>query len=376
MRLRLLVALSCVSATASAQLPPSDESADALGPPDTPQEVREEAEAEVAPAPSDCAAVLAFAGQSYQACGTNVVVLQGEQVVRVYDLDVTPSDLFERNGRVWFELDGHAHALDGYEPRATVATPVSDATVSIAPVPEPALAPPEPPPFDGPSDLDPNSSYGARISPERMPGFQVGLSVMPVLGDGFALMGDAFVAYRARRPFSVRLVIDRLGYAFSTNDGDSFGVADGALLLGYDHRIFEMSVGVGTTRARIDDFDRRLDGMAPTIMMGMRFGALDGLHVSVSTSLLFASGETTLSTIAVRMQWPLSVGRWLVIRGSGGGPASYGWGEIGIRILTRGQRGRGSLFVTPAIGGAGLFDNLSFQRASGFAMSLSVEYRP
>ncbi len=384
MRRRLWVALLCVSATASAQPPAADENADALGSPAEPAanegetaEPSSEEPGELDELPGDlvCAATLVLEGRTYQACESYVVVLREERVVRIYDLDVTPTDLFERSGAVWFELDGEAHALDSYEAREVQAPSIPSPPMHPL-VGEPETPEPERPAFDGPADLDPSSTYGDRLAPERVDGFQLGLSVTPVLGSGIALTGDAFVAYRAERAFSARLSIDRIGYALSTTDGDKFGVFEGTFMVGYDHRIFEMSLGIGTTRARIDDFDRRLNGMVPTIAMGMRFGALDGLHMSVSTSLIVADGETTLSTIAVRMQWPLSVGRWLVIRGAGSGPSGYGWGEIGIRILTRGERGSGSLFITPAIGGGGLFDDLSFSRASGFAMSLGVEYRP
>lgn len=375
----LLLALMCSASLASAQT----EDASGLSPDpsvesdaaetETDSDPQTDTETESPDADDECQASLTIGDDTYRACGTNVVRSRGGRVVGVSDLDVEPTDLFERNGEAWFAVGDRAAALSGYSPRTQVPEPPR-ATV---PTP-PRTTPIEPvrPPFDGPADLDPNGRFRDRIAPERVPGVSLGLSVMPVLGGGFAIMGDAFVAVRARRAFSARLVVDRIGHTISAEDGPEFGIFDGSLSLGYDHRYFEMSFGVGLTHARIDDFTRRLNGIAPTFVMGMRFGALDGLHVEVSSSLVAAQGETDFSKIAVRMQWPLTVGRWLVVRGAGSGPSGYGWGEIGMRILTHGQRDSGSLFITPSIGGGGLFDNTSFGRASGFAMSLGIEYRP
>ena len=383
MRTWWVVCFACVTAIASAQ----DESGAALGAGDADAEADADADADdgagsesaaasrSATSDSECVASIVVGDRTFQACGRSIVELRtGAGVVRVHPLDVEPTDLFERNGAVWFAVGDRAAALDGYQPRTEPPEP------PVPPPPTRSFVPidvePQRPPFDGPADLDPHGRYRDRIAPERIPGVQMGLSIMPVLGGGFGIMGDAFLGWRAKRAFSARIVVDRTGYAIATDEGDEFGIFDGTLLLGYDHQYFEMSFGVGTTRARIDDFDRRLDGMAATFVMGMRFGALDGLHLEASTSLIASGGDTDLSRIAIRIQWPLGVGRWLVMRGSGSGPGGYGWGEFGMRLLVRGQRGSGSVFLTPSIGGGGLFNDMTFARASGFAMSLGIEVRP
>lgn len=384
----LLLVLVCSASIASAQTegaseltpsanPDSDADADAGADADADADADSDSDSDANTEQDACAATLTVGEDTYQACGSNVVRTRAGRVVGVMDLDVQPTDLFERDGEVWFAVGDRAARLGGYSPRPAVPQPPPAHAAPVPPPPREIPTAPDRPRFNGPADLDPHGRYRDRIAPERVPGVSMGLSVMPVLGSGFAIMGDAFVAVRARRAFSARLIIDRIGHTLSVEDGDpEFGVFDGSLVLGYDHRYFEMSFGVGLTRARIDDFTRRLNGIAPTFVMGMRFGALDGLHVEVSSSLVASDGETDFSKIAVRMQWPLSVGRWLVVRGSGSGPSGYGWGEIGLRILTRGQRGSGSLFITPSIGGGGLFNDLTFARASGFAMSLGIEYRP
>jgi hypothetical protein len=45
---------------------------------------------------------------------------------------------------------------------------------------------------------------------------------------------------------------------------------------------------------------------------------------------------------------------WLLLRG-GGHLAGQAFGELGLRVLARGNGGAGTLFVTPSIGGAGVW---------------------
>jgi len=298
-----------------------------------------------------------------------VVATRDAQVVAVRALDVTPSELFERNGTVWFAIGDRAAALETYQPSPPPPPPAR----RLVPAGD---VEPERPPFDGPADLDPHGRYADRLAPERTSGMQLGLTITPVIGGGIALMGDAFVAWRAKRAFSARLVVDRIGHTFSADDAPEFGVVEGNLLLGYDHRYFELAMGVGTARARIDDFDRRLNGMALTIAASMRFGALDGLHVQGSTTIITGENDSETSKIAVHLQWPMMAGKWFFMRGAGSGPAGYAWGEIGMRILARGQRGRGSLFISPALGGGGMRNDLNFGSVYGFTMSIGIEYRP
>jgi hypothetical protein len=52
---------------------------------------------------------------------------------------------------------------------------------------------------------------------------------------------------------------------------------------------------------------------------------------------------------------PVGSRAWLLFEG-GGGSAGYGYGEIGLRSLLRGNGQQGSLFLSVTLGGQGVFE--------------------
>ena len=70
-------------------------------------------------------------------------------------------------------------------------------------------------------------------------------------------------------------------------------------------------------------------------------------------SFILYSDQFHYGGTVASIQLPVSERAWMVARG-GGGTAGYGFGEVGLRILAKGQGDRGSLFITPVLGGAAL----------------------
>ena len=346
------------------------------------------------PTPAGCqvTARLDVEGRHYVACAAGAVhVYEGATPVGQHPTGGEPVALFERGGRVWVErVERTAVALSSGA--GTLGAPSAASPATTAPGAEsgselaPALAPPPPlaalppleaqgPTFEGPADLDPDGSYRDRVAPERVSGFELALDARPFLGSGAAgFLATGHIAYRAERPFFARLNLEPFGYSGSGRA--QFGQFHGLLSLGYDHDWFEMSLGVGVMRARLDDWDRRFDGVGVTLSNTVRLGARDGLHLSVTNSFVVVGGSPEWASVSSSMQIPLRPGKWLVFRGGGGGAAGFAYGDVGLRILTRGDRGPGSLFITPAVGGVGVFDDIRFERAGGFTMTVGLEYRP
>ena len=259
-----------------------------------------------------------------------------------------PAALFVHEGRVWVELVQRE------------ARPLTQAHLTQPPEARVESEPEE----EG-------TSYGDRLAPERQPGMELGLGLHPLVASDAALLVDAWIEYRARRSLSISLRADPLGASFEGSD--SIGIGHGVLTLAYDGRWFQIGVGVGLGKVRIDDWDlvRRTNGAGLTVSMPLRLGARDGMHFYVDNTIVFIDGDAEYAGTRAGIQIPMTEGRWLVMRGGGSGAFGYGYGELGLRM-----RGRGSVFVTPAMGGGGVFSDLSGEGAAGFSTSVTIEYRP
>lgn len=192
---------------------------------------------------------------------------------------------------------------------------------------------------------------------------------LPVNDLGVGVLGDAAVTYRAKLPIFARLRLNPLGVGIASQRDR--GVVGGNLVAGYDHDLFEIGIGVGF--ARVED-RTYIPSSSPTtsghyaekhevVLTGAqsaRIGARDGLNLQITNSFVlvhpdfegrqgreFRYGDTLVSG-----QIPLGQRTWLILRGGGSDRLGYAFGEIGVRRLVTGDGGPGSLFVSPAIGGA------------------------
>ena len=76
------------------------------------------------------------------------------------------------------------------------------------------------------------------------------------------------------------------------------------------------------------------------------------------------------------LQIPVGETSWVLMRG-GGGISGYGYGEMGVRTLLKGNGDRGSLFFTGTLGGVGVFetwDTVCTQPDFQFGCTKSVLY--
>jgi hypothetical protein len=118
--------------------------------------------------------------------------------------------------------------------------------------------------------------------------------------------------------------------------------------------------------------------LAPSFSQTLRVGAIDGLYAQIDMGFAFSDGRWEFSTTHARVQLPVGRLGWIVVRGSGG-QTGHGHGEVGLRRLVAGNGGSGSFFITPSVGGGGLFreaDDFEEYNVSGPSFGLTLEYRP
>jgi hypothetical protein len=84
----------------------------------------------------------------------------------------------------------------------------------------------------------------------------------------------------------------------------------------------------------------------------LRLGAEDGLYFRARSSAVLSSGIASFGSLRCEGQIPLTYGLWLLL-GGGAGTRSYGYGELGLRLLMSGAGSRHSWFAKVLIGGAG-----------------------
>ncbi len=179
---------------------------------------------------------------------------------------------------------------------------------------------------------------------------------------------DAAVTYRFRSPWALDLVVSPFGFGIAeAGNLSTFAVN---LLGSLDTTWFQIGLGGGVSKlARLSqgqDFVPAADGkpaipLSLSIAQFARLGARDGLNVSVLMNFLLvddAAGdpEFTFGGLLGSFQAPFSAfGQrgWLIARGGGGLPGHV-VGEVGMRILLRGNGLAGSLFLTPTVGGESL----------------------
>ena len=298
----------------------------------------------------------------FVACGVDGVVMldvsnpHSPRRSGTMPVDGDATGLFLRNGRVWVAV---AH-VD--------ARPVNIAREPSAPsqAPAPSLAYAE----SAPNDIPEEAPAPSIVAPKR----RGDLWEISLLASGFLAFGQfgggmlnaASVVYRFKLPLVVRAELAPLGIGFgpvttqdfsqnfaSSSHGGSVGVAAGHLLVGIDTQFVELTLGAGGATA---NQERASAGTAATggftIVDRARFGARDGLALDLESITLAADGKFDLGAFSAVVQIPLSRNVLLLLRGGGGGPIDYGFGDIGARVFVRGDGGKGTVALTGFAGGA------------------------
>ena len=200
----------------------------------------------------------------------------------------------------------------------------------------------------------------SRAAPPRLGGVgHAGFMARPFialedLGGGFLL--DANVGYRFASEFHVEAAVSPLGWAVG-EDKPSVSPFVGFVKGSYDSHLFEIGFGFGA--ATVKDVSFPIDsGSGFLVVQQVRIGAVDGLSLDVLSHVTLFHSRFRFSGMTARGQIPMGDRFWLLLAG-GGGSAGYGYGEIGVRALLRGNGDKGSFFFTGTVGGVGVFDNVA-----------------
>lgn len=92
----------------------------------------------------------------------------------------------------------------------------------------------------------------------------------------------------------------------------------------------------------------RCSQSGPSVVQHLRLGAVDGLNLRMTNTLVIDRGEFRFSYLDGSLDIPL--GRVLNLYGAGGGAPGVGWGEIGTRTYLRGVGAKDTLILTTGLG--------------------------
>jgi hypothetical protein len=169
------------------------------------------------------------------------------------------------------------------------------------------------------------------------------------LGGGALL--SANVGYRFEH-VHLQALVDPLGVA-DVQDKKALTAFTAAVMASYDSQYIEMGVGFGGQTVNDPEFLLE-PGTGWAALQLVRFGAPDGLNLSVRTNIVLFHSEFQFGGMVVSGQIPVTRGYWLMLNG-GGGNVGYGFGELGMRVLLTGNALAGSKFLTVTAGGAAMF---------------------
>ena len=208
-----------------------------------------------------------------------------------------------------------------------------------------------------------------------------GASFRPFLGlETEKASGGTVSAFSLKHAFEgpvlFELRIDPLGLGLS-GAGNIAAVA-GEASLSYDTNIFRLGLGAGATALEWNDFGQEQEGPRAgfQLIQTARLGARDGLNLQMHNSFALDDGTFVFAGFDGGLQVPLNSvldGTWLIFRG-GAHIAGRAFGEMGLRVLTKGNGGGRSLFVTPTIGGGSLW-GLNGAHYAGPMLGIDLEWR-
>lgn len=116
----------------------------------------------------------------------------------------------------------------------------------------------------------------------------------------------------------------------------------------FDSKSFSAGLGLGAQTVH-DTVVEKGSGLG--IVQLLRLGSVDGLQLAARSSVVVFRSKTEFATLDMQGQLAVSEAAWLLFRG-GGGSVGYGFGEVALRSLTRGNGGPGSFFLEVAVGGS------------------------
>ena len=201
------------------------------------------------------------------------------------------------------------------------------------------------------------------VSPPRIGNvWETKVGVRPfvaVSNAGGGALTEARLTYRFDGPFAVHANMLPAGLGFG--DRGTLSSFSGDVVGAYDAQGFSVGLGVGAAQSNLPlrYTEEPVNEMAMTVAQTARVGARDGMHLKFHNSFMLNGGSFVFHGLFGWLQFPIhSVvdKSWFVIHG-GGNRAGYSIGELGLRMLVRGNGDRGSLFVTPTVGGTGIINH-------------------
>jgi hypothetical protein len=192
--------------------------------------------------------------------------------------------------------------------------------------------------------------------------------VLEELGAGG--LNELNVGYQSAGPLRYQVQLSPIAFA-SAGEGSTFA----ALVIGlvsYDTRLFELGLGLGFQTVNDGGYE---PGSGLTVAQSLRFGALDGVSLSLRNDISLFHSEFEYSAFSGEAQVPVSDRGWMVLEG-GGGTVGYAFFELGGKALLSGNGTSGSLFLRGTIGYGALFENRLVQTAvdNGFVSSSELYY--
>ena len=195
-----------------------------------------------------------------------------------------------------------------------------------------------------------------RLSPPRAAGiWEVEFMARPflALGEfGGGMLLDASVGYRFEADLHAEVAFRPFGYGTGEGKPSIIPVTTFAKL-SYDRELFEVGLGLGLQTVHVTGFGAEA-GSGTLFSQGARIGARDGLHFDARSDVVLFHSRFEFAGFVGSGQVPVGQTSWLILEG-GGGSAGYAYGEIGVRVLLKGNGDRGSVFFNGSVGGVGIF---------------------
>ena len=203
---------------------------------------------------------------------------------------------------------------------------------------------------------------------------------------GFGTVSDFSVTYRFQEPVFLKLLVNPIGIGLA-EQGNIVSLAAN-LIVGYDTKLFEIGLGLGQSAINDElgetnykeendsggintDFENVKSGLS--LAQSIRLGSLDGFNFSLNNTFILYNDKFNYGGSNGSLQYPVGKKTWIKVAG-GGGVAGYWFWEIALKVLAYGNGDRGSLFVTPSLGMAGLTGDLEDKNDNNYTDQERIEY--
>jgi hypothetical protein len=199
----------------------------------------------------------------------------------------------------------------------------------------------------------------SRMAPPRAAGlWELMLRVRPFValeGLGGGVLTQASAGYRFESHFALAVELHPFGFAGGTGEDNATLVPAAAFVSAlYDHDVFGVGLGIGLQTVHDTAFETP-SGSGTLLTQRLRLGARDGLSLDLRNDVVLFHSQFDFSGFVGSAMIPVGSRAWLLFEG-GGGSAGYGYGEIGLRSLLRGNGQHGSVFLSVTLGGQGVFE--------------------